>query len=195
MKLSFPEDEGIFGIDHDGEKRWYCWRLPHGCRGKLARFAATWKDAGYPYLLSARSSWSLVLIDNQFHFETGAWRLNRRGKSRSKNDSLQRQQLKTWLETAQRLSERVEQGGAQPSQLEMYGEKTMQHFCAKIESFYMFLHDLQPHLLSSKGNFGNNALPAKIECPACGAMNRIPAAHGAIKVRDGKYLKPDLREK
>jgi hypothetical protein len=179
MKVSFPENEALFGIDHDGEKRWYCWRLPHGCRGKLGRIA--YADIFKP----------VVEIDNQFHFFGGSWRLNRRGKLRDKSMQGCRSALK---EVTQQLA-RAKETGVPPPMRYVGGRGTVEELKAGADRLESDAFDPAPIPLyppdqhwNGIGNRPANFLPSRIECPACGAMNRIPALQGAIKVRAGAVL-------
>ncbi len=152
MKVPFPENEAVFGIDHDGEKRWFCWRLPHGCRGKLGHVVqSSVEQYGFEC--------PMVEIDPQFHFVEGAWRLNRRGKSREHIAKLKR--------ACQRRDQLIRM------------EKIQCNAKSIAEAS-------QPHRLVTQGR--GQPLPTRIECRACGAMNRIPAPHGPIEVRAGAVL-------
>jgi hypothetical protein len=187
MKVSFPENEALFGIDHDGEKRWYCWRLPHGCRGKLGRFLAGIKDTDFP--------WPMVEIGAKFHFQAEAWRINHRGKSREKGGArIQRLVAKHQHRDAAQCAEQVKQEGTHPTQLdtqlEMDGRTILARFQHLAEASKIAAHNPHTHVLSSKGikPGDTHGFPARIECPACGALNRIPSPQGALKVRAGAVL-------
>jgi hypothetical protein len=152
MKVPFPENEALFGIDQNGEKRWFCWRLPHGCRGKLAHVVqSSVEQYGFEH--------PMVEIDTQFHFDKGAWRLNRRGKSREHIAKLRRATQRN------RQLTRIEKMQCNAKSI------------AKAS---------QPHRLVAQESDG--IFPTRIECGACGAMNRIPAPHGPIEVRAGAVL-------
>jgi hypothetical protein len=192
MKVPFPENEALFGIDHDGENRWYCWRLPHGCRGKLGQFTKTAEgifEDRFPLRFPA------VEIDNQFHFDNGAWRLNRRGKSRDKGASNVRSEAKKHRRTAAQLGQQEKTMRQEPYVKYFASEpwsdapnpEFSEAFSREAEELRQIAHDPRPHLLQVNPA-EESALPARIECPACGAMNRIPAPQGAIKVRAGAVL-------
>ncbi len=184
MKVPFPENEALFGIDHDGEKRWYCWRLPYGCRGKLALFAKTF-EGKFNERVPLR--WTAAEIDNQFHFDNGVWRLNRRGKSRDKGASNVRSQAKKSRRLAARIRPQENKMRQEPWSDALQSPEISEIHSLEAEELRQMAHDPKPRLLQV-GLEGEAGLPTRIECPACGAMNRIPAPQGALKVRAGAVL-------